>query len=177
MNPFDMVIVVILSFCLIRGIFRGLIKELASVIGVLAGFYAAYTYYPLLQGVFTQWVSNSAYRSVLSFLLIFCGIFIIIGIVGVIIKYLLNIAFLGWVDRICGAGFGIVKGVLIVSVLMIALTAFLSRGAPIVKDSLLAPQVTLVAEKMIKVVPGEMKQEFQYKIDDLKRIWSERSRS
>ena len=130
MNPFDMVIVVVLSFCLIRGFFRGLIKELASIVGVLAGFYAAYTYYPLLQGVFTQWVSNSAYRSVLSFLLIFCGIFIIIGIVGVIIKYLLNIVFLGWVDRICGAGFGIVKAFLIVSVLMIALTAFLSRGRP-----------------------------------------------
>lgn len=177
MNPFDMVIVVILSFCLIRGIFRGLIKELASIIGVLGGFYAAYTYYPFIQGVFTQWVSNSAYRSILSFLVIFCGVFIIIGIVGVIVKYLLNIAFLGWVDRICGAGFGIVKGVLIVSVLMIALTTFLSKGAPIVKDSLLAPQVTLVAEKMIKVVPREMKQEFQIKIDDLKRIWNKRHRS
>ena len=50
MNPFDMVIVVILSFCLIRGFFRGLIKELASIVGVLGGFYAAYTYYPILQG-------------------------------------------------------------------------------------------------------------------------------
>ena len=169
MNPFDMLIVAILSFCLIRGIFRGLIKELASIVGVLGGFYAAYTYYPTLQGWFSSWVSDSAYRSVLSFLVIFCGVFLIISIVGVIIKYLLNIAFLGWVDRFCGAGFGIVKAVLIVSVLMIALTTFLSRGTPIVRDSLLAPQVTRVAEKMIQVVPREMKNEFQSKIIELKK--------
>ena len=96
------------------------------------------------------------------------------AIVGVIIKYLLNIAFLGWADRICGAGFGIIKAVLIVSVLMIALTTFLSKGAPLVKDSLLAPQVTLVAEKMIKVVPLGMKREFQVKIGELKKIWRSR---
>ena len=171
MNPFDMLIVVVVSFCLIRGIFRGLIKELASIVGVLGGFYAAYTYYPALQGWFASWVSSTAYRSVLSFLVIFCSVFLVIGFLGVIIKYLLNIAFLGWVDRICGAVFGIVKAVLIVSVLMIALTTFLSRGTPIVRDSLLAPQVTRVAEKMIQVVPRDMKNEFQSKISELKVIW------
>ena len=127
--------------------------------------------------MFSSWVHDPSYRLILSFLVIFCGVFIIISVVGVIIKYLLNIAFLGWIDRFCGAGFGILKAVLIVSVLMIALTTFLSRGTPIVKDSLLAPQVTRVAEKLIKVVPGEMKQEFQAKIIDLKTTWNKRRHS
>ncbi|PQP34359.1 colicin V production protein, partial [Desulfobacteraceae bacterium SEEP-SAG9] len=33
MNPLDILIIVIAGFCLIRGIFRGLIKELSSIIG------------------------------------------------------------------------------------------------------------------------------------------------
>ena len=177
MNPFDMLIIAILSFCLIRGIFRGLIKELASIVGVLGGFYAAYTYYPLLQGWFTSWVSSPDYRSILSFLVIFCGVFLVISIIGVILKYLLNIAFLGWIDRICGAAFGFVKAVLIVSVLMIALTTFLSRGTPIVRDSLLAPHVTRVAEAMVQVVPRDMKNEFQSKIKEMKGIWGKKRRS
>jgi len=41
MNALDVVIAVIVGFCLIRGIFRGLIKELSSIIGVFAGFYFA----------------------------------------------------------------------------------------------------------------------------------------
>ncbi len=177
MNPFDMLIVVVLSFCLIRGFFRGLVKELASIVGVLAGFYAAFTYYPMLQWVFAPWVTEAAYRSILSFLIIFCGVFIAVSIVGVVIKYLLNIAFLGWVDRICGAGFGALKAVMIVSVLMIALTTFLSSGAPVVRNSRLAPRVALVAEKMVKVVPLEMKREFQAKIIDLKKLWDRRRHS
>ena len=109
--------------------------------------------------------------------MIFSGVFIIISIIGVIIKYLLNIAFLGWADRLCGAGFGVLKAVLIVSVLMIALTTFLSRGAPIVQNSHLAPHLTLLAEKMIKVVPLNMKHEFQGKISDLKKTWHRRRQS
>ena len=46
MNLLDMLMIAVLSFCAIRGIFRGLVSELFAIIGVLSGFYAAYTYYP-----------------------------------------------------------------------------------------------------------------------------------
>src|SRR3989339_319687 len=163
MNPLDMVIIVILGYCLIRGIFRGLVKEISSIIGVLAGFYAAYSYYALLAKPLARWISSTPYLNILSFMIIFCVIFILISILGIIIKYLLNIAFLGWEDRICGAGFGIIKGILIVSVVLISLTAFLPKGAPIIKNSLLSPHVTLISEKMVKVVSKDMKQLYEAK--------------
>jgi membrane protein required for colicin V production len=171
MNPLDMFIIVILGYCLIRGIFRGLVKEISSIIGVLAGFYAAYTYYPLLAKPLARWISNTPYLTILSFMIIFCVIFILISILGIIIKYLLNIAFLGWGDRICGAGFGIIKGILIVSVVLISLTAFLPKGAPIIKNSLLAPHVTLISEKMVKVVSKDMKLLYEAKAKEFKKTW------
>lgn len=171
MNLFDIIVVVILCYCLIRGIFRGLIKELFSLIGVLGGFYAAYTYYMVIAKPLSRWISNVGYLNILSFFIIFCFVFIIISILGIITHYILNIAFLGWVDRICGAGFGTVKGILIVSVLLITLTAFLPKGAPIIKDSLLSPHVTLVAEKMVKVVPKDMRHAFFDKINESKKAW------
>ena len=171
MNPLDMVIVVIIAFCLIRGIFRGLIKELASIIGVFAGFYAAYTYYGILAKPLSKWISNIPYLNILSFLVIFSTVFIIISITGIIIKYLLNIAFWGWVDRICGAGFGLIKGLLIVAVILIALTTFLPKKPPVIKNSLLAPYVTIVSEKMVKIVSKDMKRQFEVKIKELKKAW------
>jgi len=171
MNPLDMLIIVILGYCLIRGIFRGLVKEISSIIGVLAGFYAAYTYYALLAKPLSRWISTIPYANILSFMIIFCFIFISISILGIIIKYLLNIAFFGWVDRICGAGFGIIKGILIVSVVLISLTAFLPTGAPIVKNSLLSPPVTLISEKMIKVVSRDMKLLYEAKVKEFKKAW------
>ena len=171
MNFFDIIIIIILGFCVIRGVFRGLIKELSSIIGVLGGFFAAYSYYMVLARPLSRWISNVGYLNILSFLIIFCGILIIISILGVVIKYVLNIAFLGWVDRICGAWFGITKGILIAAVLLITLTAFLPRNAPVIKNSILAPHVTLISEKMAKVVSKDMKHNFTAKIAALKKAW------
>ena len=171
MNLFDIVIVIIFGFCLIRGFFRGFIKEASSIVGVFGGFYAAYSYYMEFAKPLSGWISDKSYLYIVSFLIVFCGVFLIISILGVVIKYVLNIAFLGWVDRICGAGFGIIKAVLIASVLLIALTAFLPGGAPIVKDSMLSPHVSVVSEKMAKIIPTDMKHQFVSKIKELKKAW------
>ncbi|MBW2569400.1 MAG: CvpA family protein [Deltaproteobacteria bacterium] len=172
MNTFDIVIIIILGFCLIRGVFRGLIKEISSIIGVLGGFYAAYTYYTVIAKALSGWISNDSYCNILSFMVVFCSVFLIISILGIIIKYILNIAFLGLVDRICGAGFGAIKGILIVSVLLITLTSFLPKGTPVIKESLLAPHVTSISENMAKIIPKEMKQKFATKIKELKKAWN-----
>ncbi|MBW1821017.1 MAG: CvpA family protein [Deltaproteobacteria bacterium] len=171
MNKFDMLIIVILAFCVIRGVFRGLIKEMSSIIGVLAGFYAAYSYYMVIAELLSRWISSAAYLNILSFLILFCGVFFIISILGVVIKYVLDIAFMGWVDRVFGAGFGIIKGILIISVLLIIFTAFLPQNASLVKDSVLASHVAFVSERMAKIVSKDLKIEFSSKLSELKKSW------
>lgn len=171
MNTFDIIITVIFGYCLVRGLFRGLIKELASIIGVLSGFYAAYTYYQEVARMMSDWISNTAYLNIVSFLIIFCFIFIIVSIMGIIIKYLLNIVFLGWVDRLSGLIFGMTKAVLIASVLLIVLTSFLPKGGNLIENSVLAPHVAAVSEKMAKVISKDMKKKFQSNIMELKKSW------
>lgn len=177
MNTFDIILSAIFGYCLVRGLFRGLIKELASIIGVFSGFYAAYTYYPEVARMLADWISNTAYLNIVSFLIIFCIIFIIISIIGIIIKYLLNIVFLGWVDRLFGAIFGMIKAVLIASVLLIAFTSFLPRGSTVIENSTLAPHVAMISEKMAKVISKEMKKEFQSNIWELKKSWEEQKKN
>jgi len=171
MNPFDILAIVIFSYCLIRGLFRGLIKEVSSLIGVLAGFYAAYTYYPMASNVLRRWMSDPGYMNILGFLCIFCIVFLVVSILGVIVKFCLNIAFLGWLDRICGLGFGAIKGLLIVSVILMMLTAFLPKGSALVKNSKLAPHVMRISENMAKVVSKDMKQAFRDKLGVLESSW------
>ena len=69
MNPFDILIITILAYGLIRGIFRGLIREISSIVGVLGGFYAAYSYYPHVANLISAWISNPAYLNILSYLI------------------------------------------------------------------------------------------------------------
>ena len=171
MSPFDILAVVILCFCLIRGFFRGIIKELSSIIGVLAGAYAAYTYYPYVAKYLSRWISSSNYQNLLSFVLLFCTVFIVVSILGVVIKYLMNIAFLGWVDRLFGTVFGFCKGVLIVAVLLFAFTTFLPKGTPLLKQSLVAPYITIVTDTMSRVVSKDIRDQFEIKLKELKKAW------
>ena len=171
MTVLDVVMIVIVGFCLIRGIFRGLIKEISSIVGVLAGYYAAYTYYGYPAKLLSKWLTNAGYINIISFFILFCLVFFTISILGVIIKYLLSISSLGWVDRICGPLAGLTKGILIAAILLVALTAFLPKGAPVIKKSLLAPHVALVSETIVKVVPQQMKQDFKVKLKEVQTFW------
>jgi membrane protein required for colicin V production len=171
MNSFDILIIVVLGYSLVRGLFRGLVKEVSSIIGVLGGFYAAYTYYKVLAGLLAGLIHDTSYLNILSFLIIFCGVLIVVGVLGVVIKYLLNIAFLGWVDRIGGVIFGVLKGILIVSILFITLTAFLPKGTAFIQNSELAPHVSWISEKMANAISEEMKQDFKAKLGELKKEW------
>jgi membrane protein required for colicin V production len=171
MNAFDIIVVIVLAYSLIRGVFRGLVKEVSSIIGVLGGFFAAYSYYGVLAGYLSGVVANTSYRNILAFLIIFCLVVILVNVAAIVIKYLLKLVFLGWLDRLGGVAFGVAKGVLIVSILFLMLTAFLPKGTPLIKDSACAPYVAMISEKLSTVVSSDIKREFTAKLDELKKAW------
>ena len=172
MNLLDYVLVAILGYCLVRGVFRGLIKELSSIIGVLGGFYAAYTYYPLVARHLARWITNAGYLNTISFLLLFTVVYLLVSIAGAIIKYLMNIAFLGWLDRLFGALFGALKGGLITAVVILALTTFLPSKAAVIEKSHVAQHTMRFSAFMVKVTPVDMKRNFTAKMKDLNKSWS-----
>jgi membrane protein required for colicin V production len=160
MNLLDFVLAVIVGYCLVRVVFRGMIKELSSIVGVMGGFYAAYSYYPQLAKYLSQWVTNPGYLSIFSFMAIFLLVFLAVSFTGVVIKYLMNISFLGWTDRICGALFGCTKGLLITVIILLVLTTFLPKNAAIIKKSQVARHMMQLSAYLAQVTPKEMKQSF-----------------
>ena len=171
MNLLDIVLAVIAGYCIIRGLFRGLIKELSSIIGVMGGFYLAYSYYPLLAKYMAHWVTDTGYQRIISFLIIFGVVFLVVSFAGMVIKYLMNIAFLGWTDRIGGLFFGSLKGVLIIAVLLLVLTTFLPKNAAVIKRSWMAHRMIPISAFLIKITPDEMKHSFGAKAKELKKSW------
>jgi membrane protein required for colicin V production len=171
MNILDILIAVIVGFCLIRGIFRGIIKEVTSILGVFVGFFVAYNYYPVVAHLLSRLIVNKSYLNIVSFVLAFTVLFFAVGFVGVILKHVFKAAALGWADRILGGTFGLVKAILIVSVFLVPLTTFLPQKSPFIKDSFLAPYVCIISEKMVTIVPKEMKQKFGDNISALREAW------
>lgn len=171
MNSFDLSIISILCLCLISGIFTGLIGELFSVTGVLAGFYGASTHYIEVVKSLSHWMPDPSKIKIWSFLSIFMGFLVVISILGRIVKSHIKIDLLSHVDRVFGAGIGIIKGVLIVSVLLLTLTSFLPKNVSIIKNSSLSSYFTFISEEMAMIVSKDMRHKFLPKISAYKKSW------
>jgi hypothetical protein len=55
--------------------------------------------------------------------------------------------------------------------LLLAATTFLPEGDPLIKDSRLAPHVTVITTEMARVIPREMKQVFSKKMKEFQDTW------
>lgn len=55
--------------------------------------------------------------------------------------------------------------------LQAVLVAFLSKNAPVLKNSAPAPGLTLLSEKMVSIIPNEMKKNFAEKLTHLRESW------
>lgn len=172
MNVFDIFVMIVILFCFIRGGFKGLIGEISGIIGVVAGFYGAYTYYPMIAGVGQQWISDPGIRNILAFILLFCAVLIGVILASILIRKLLNIVFLGWVDRAFGIVFGAAKGVLIVSVIFIVATQFIPENSKFMKDSKFSPYIAQVSRHMTVFISQHSRKDLLKKLEEIK-FWKQ----
>lgn len=167
MNGFDLMVLVIVLFCMIRGVFRGLIREVSGIVAVIAGFYGAFMYYWILSPHLAFLIQTPAIRDLVSFGVLFCSIVILVGLLAALIRKLMHVVFLGWVDRTFGLIFGTAKGVLIVSVLFIILTTFVPSGsADLLKRSETAPYLANISRAMTLFISHNVRMDF---LDRLKK--------
>ena len=176
MNLLDILLLLIVAYCLVRGVSRGLVRELSSIIGVFGGIYASYTYYGHLAKLLSPWISKPVYQNILSCLLLFITVYLVISVIGTMIKYFMNIVFLGWTDRLCGAFFGAIKGAMICAVVILILTTFLPKNTPILSESLAARHLMKVRAAFVRAASKDEKGLFGNKMRGLNPLWQARKK-
>ncbi len=118
----DISILVVLAFFILKGIFRGLLKEVCSLLGLVLGGVFAFSFYLPLAQVLQDHFNLPAQLCVwISFLVIFLAIVIVFGVIGFVLHRFIKVVFLGGFNRLLGAVFGIIQGVVILSLILLAL--------------------------------------------------------
>ena len=121
MNYFDIIILLIFSWFAYKGFTKGLIIELASLVAILLGIYAAFHFSVFASSILQNNLGiKSSYIPVISFVLTFLIVIILVFLLAKLIEGLINLVLLGLVNKIAGAVFSIVKAFLILSVLIFA---------------------------------------------------------
>jgi membrane protein required for colicin V production len=124
MNWLDAIIVVVLILSLVSGFINGLVKEVASLAALIIGIWGAIKFSSFTAAkLYDYFDMTGHWVGVIAFLVTFGLIVVIIHFVGIMADKIVNAASLGFINRLLGIVFGLLKAVLIMSVVFVVFNA------------------------------------------------------
>jgi membrane protein required for colicin V production len=126
-NQVDIVILIITVLSSAFGLWRGLIKEVLSLLTWIAALLVSRVYSEPLAGLMTGMIENDGIRYVSAFAILFVIVMMFGTFLNFLMAKLLNVTGLKLADRLLGAGFGVARGVIIVLVIMFITSMFVSE--------------------------------------------------
>ena len=128
MNYIDIIILIILAISGVKGFVNGFVKEVASLAALVLGVWGAIRFSSFTAGKLYDYFDMSGkYVGIISFILTFAVIAIGIHFAGMLTDKLMKAVALGFVNRLLGVAFGLIKAVLILSVIFVVLNAIDAR--------------------------------------------------
>jgi membrane protein required for colicin V production len=138
MNEVDAIILVIIGLSCLFGIWRGLVKEVLSLVTWIAALTLARLYSGVLADFMGNLITNESARYVTAFAIVFVLVMMTGTLINHLISKLLTISGLKLVDRLLGGAFGVVRGSVIVVVILFITGAFVNE-TPQWQESQLIP--------------------------------------
>jgi len=124
MNLIDLAILLVLALSALQGYRSGLIASVASLIGLIGGIAIASWQYPRLIGALLPILRSEALADAASFTLVALAVMLLAGLAGMLLKGLIHGVGLGWLDRLTGLLFGLLRGALLITLSIVTLAAF-----------------------------------------------------
>ena len=162
MNILDIIILICLIPALIQGLIKGFISQAIAIISLIACVWASARF----GGVVCEWLSQyiSGSEQVLriaAFALIFILVIVVLSLIGKILDKIIQIVMLGWLNKLLGGVFAILKWVLIMSLIVVAFNS-INQTFNIVKPNVLAesqlyPVLTEIANTVFPYLKSLLK--------------------
>lgn len=130
MTGFDYAVLIIVGLSVIFSIMRGMVKEVLAIVGWVAAFYVGRTYTDQLLPMMPADIPTESLRVLAAFLVLFLATLLLASLLGIAISAIIKKIGLGWLDRLLGAAFGVIRGLLIVCILV-----FLAGFTELPKDA------------------------------------------
>ena len=171
MNLLDAILIVVIAFSSVYGLFKGLVKEVISLLAVIIGLIGASRFYEGASPILEDLGLGEQVAKILSFFILFIVIFISLILIGKLLHKLIHAILLGWLNRLGGIGFGFIRGIIISGIIIMILTIILSGKAPILSESKLTPYIMSISKVLLSLVPDDLQKRFIEKEKKLREFW------
>jgi membrane protein required for colicin V production len=120
MTVFDYVVLGIVGVSMLLSVLRGIVREIIGLAGWVIAFVAANMLSGMVAPHLPAAVSNESMRMLVAFAVVFVAALVVSGLAAMVLSKLIQGLGLGAEDRVLGACFGLLRGLLIVMVLVLA---------------------------------------------------------
>lgn len=120
MNYIDLIFGILLLIAAIQGFRKGFIIELASLAALILGIWGGIKFSDFVATFITKHTGyHPDYLSTISFLVTFIIIVILIHLMGKMLDSIVKAVFLGFLNRLAGIVFGVLKAAVILSIILL----------------------------------------------------------
>ena len=173
-NGFDTVLLVVIAVLMLVGLGKGLARIAIGVGALVAAFLLAAQFHtPVAAAVMASTGLSEPVAAVAAYGVIFLGTMLAGALVARVLQRTLQVAMLGWADRLAGAGVGLLAALLVAG-LVLPLVGRVPAGESLLRESVLAPYVASVAELTHGLLPAPVTAGYRERMDDLRVYWLER---
>jgi membrane protein required for colicin V production len=165
----DYCIIGLIVISALIGLIRGLIREIFSLVIWGTALWVGLHYNQLLAVHLEQAIPLASARLGVSFLVIFIGILLLGGMLAFLVGKLVDTTGLGGTDRLAGLLFGVARGVLMVSVLVLVAGVTPLPAEPWWKQSKLIPPFQSLALWLRTQIPSGLAAQVKFPEITLKR--------
>jgi membrane protein required for colicin V production len=158
MGLFDWFLLAMLAYSTIMAFVRGIILELFSLGGLIAGILAASWNYNHVAAFLERLITTPATAQIVAFLFIVIVVMVLSTLLGRALNRTAHAIGLGFFDRLLGAVFGFARGCLFGVAILMAVAAFRPHSAW-VENSRLTPYFLAGAHAVSFVVPHDLQQQ------------------
>ena len=174
-NTFDVLLLVLVGLMVLLGVLRGLTRLLIGVGALVAAFMLAAQFHWQVAVSMARVVEmTEPVANLVAYLAIFLGTMLAGALVASALGRLLRASMLGWADRLAGGAVGLVTALLAAALVILPVVAYAPSGAAVLRNSVLAPYVTVVADIANPLVPDRLAGQYRDKMESLRQYWQRR---
>ena len=162
MNILDIILLICFVPAVVQGFRKGFIAQVIAIISIIAGVWLSFHFATVVSTWLGQYIQGSEQvMKIVAFALIFIAAIAVLALLGKLIEGAVKLVMLGWLNKLLGGVFAILKWVLIMSLIVVAFNS-INQTFNIVKPNVLAesqlyPVLTEIANSVFPYLKSLLK--------------------
>ncbi|MEK6708650.1 MAG: CvpA family protein [Pseudomonadota bacterium] len=162
MTIFDYAVLSVLVASLLLSVVRGAVRELLSLAGWVVAFMAANSLAAGFAPMLPANIDGELLRMSMAFIAIFLSALLAMGLVTMLASAMIKTVGLGFIDRLLGSLFGLVRGLLVVLLIVLAGGLTTLPQEPFWQKALLSKPLEAAVTMMMPWLPQDLSERVHY---------------